>query len=507
MRRFISILSSRLPALAGIVVIAIALGIAFHLRGNLPDAWRMLSIHANSPLFSDTRTITHGIDCFKSGLNPFSVKTFDPWHRTYNYPPVWLNLRYLGITSLTSNLLGTLLAAMTLCSLLLLFKARTWTAAIIIFLAVTSRAVLFCLERGNVDQLILFLLVAVFLLSDRLRLDIRTAIIASLVILLTVLKIYPAAAVLVLVRNRMGALIALITARVAVAALLLTAGSALPLILTNTPHSIFASFGSFPVFVAFGDHLLRIPTKSIQQHPQMASIAGVVLATLSLLAGVLFRRRLDRCLPPLDFNRASGCIAVTCLSIYCFVFLLGSNFDYRLIFLLGVLAYLVDDLNRRESLRSLPAAILLVVFFWKPDHLSLKFEILDGVIFAFACAWLGTSLLDNLQLLRTPVRSPAPRSVRSPSLAILNARWQHPAGQAQPPLLPLLRNVISASTATSTSRPARTPGSRPSSSRNPPPPTTTGTSASPPSATPPTAPPASSTTTARSSASSTTTPA
>jgi hypothetical protein len=64
---------------------------------------------------------------------------------------------------------------------------------------------------------------------------------------------------------------------------------------------------------------------------------------------------------------------------------------------MGALAYLVEDLNKRTSLRALPAAILFVLLLWKPAPLSTVFEIVDGFVFIAASAWLGTSLLDRLQ--------------------------------------------------------------------------------------------------------------
>jgi hypothetical protein len=74
-----------------------------------------------------------------------------------------------------------------------------------------------------------------------------------------------------------------------------------------------------------------------------------------------------------------------------------ANFNYRLIFLLGVLAYLVDDINEGVSegvsQRSLPFAILILLLLWKPFRLSLPHEVLDGTAFVIASAWLGNSLL------------------------------------------------------------------------------------------------------------------
>jgi hypothetical protein len=77
----------------------------------------------------------------------------------------------------------------------------------------------------------------------------------------------------------------------------------------------------------------------------------------------------------------------------------GANFNYRLIFLLGVLAYLVDDINEGVSegvsLRSLPVAILILLLLGKPFRLSLPHEVLDGTVFVIASAWLGNLLLSR----------------------------------------------------------------------------------------------------------------
>ncbi len=109
------------------------------------------------------------------------------------------------------------------------------------------------------------------------------------------------------------------------------------------------------------------------RHNIIASVGAMVLAALSVVAGVIYRDRLDQFLPQLDFDRARGCIATAGLAIFCFAFLSGSSVDYRLIFLLGVIAYLVEDLNRGNYRRSLPATVILLMFLWIPwRYLALR---------------------------------------------------------------------------------------------------------------------------------------
>jgi hypothetical protein len=298
MPKRLSILSERLAVLAAVAAVILALCVGVHIHGSLSEAWKMFGLPALSPLFADTRTITHSIDCLLRGQDPFMVRTFDPWHRLYNYPPIWLDLRYLGVTSRSSNLLGSVLALMTLITFLLLFRARTWLTSVIVFLAVTSKAILFAVERGNTDQMIFFLLVVGFFLIDRQKTAIRNALKSVLIVCLTVLKIFPVAAAVVLVRNRKSTLTALLTALLSIAALKLTSGSHLPLVLGNTPQDTFVSFGAFPLFVAVFRHISGLVAGIVQHHVKISSIGALLLAVLSVAAGIHFREQLNRFLPP-----------------------------------------------------------------------------------------------------------------------------------------------------------------------------------------------------------------
>ena len=406
MHKYSVLLRSKLPVLAAVAAILVILSLGTHTRGSLRAAWGKLQDYPMTPLFADTRTITHSIDCLLDGQDPYVVRTFDPWHRLYNYPPIWLDARYLGVTSRSSNFIGAAMAFATVSALLLLFNARSWPSAIIIFFAVISRSVLFAVERGNTDQIIFFLLVFGLLLIDRQKNGLKPFFKGLLIVLLTVLKIYPVAAVVIFIRHRRGILKAVLTGTLSIAALVLTAGRRLPVLLGNTPRDSLLSFGAYPFFLTLGEHTLRRTVAIIQGHHSSAQIGAVLLGALAMLAGLACGDRLNRFLPPLDFDRARGCIAIAGLAIFCFAFVSGASYDYRLIFLLGALAYLVDDMNQSMSLNSLPAAVLIVLLLWKPSYLSLGGELSDGLVFIMASAWLGNSLLSRAKKEDTVSRRP-----------------------------------------------------------------------------------------------------
>jgi hypothetical protein len=388
--KFSTLLKSKLPVLAAVATVVAILSFGVHIHGSLYGAWTMFRFSPVNPLYADTRTITHSIDCLLSGQDPYFVTSFDPLHRVYNYPPIWLDARYLGVTSQSSNLIGGLMAIGTVGVFLLLFNSKRWVSAVIIFFAVLSRSVLFAIERGNTDQIIFALLVCGLLLAGRQRPAWGENLKGLLIIVLTILKIYPVVAVAVFIRRNTGYLKALLVAVISIAALIATSGRYLPIVLKNTPHYLYLSFGSYPFFFSMTKHVVPWLAVRMLYHVGIPVAGAMLLGALCMAKGATWGDRIGNVLPPLEANSPRANIAVACLAIFCFAFITGASFDYRLIFLLGALAYLVDDLNESSSLRSLPAAILILILMWKSPGLSPVFEVFDGLVFALACVWLGS---------------------------------------------------------------------------------------------------------------------
>jgi hypothetical protein len=243
-----------------------------------------------------------------------------------------------------------------------------------------------------------------------------------LIVLLTVLKIYPIVAATLFLRSRRGFMKMLLVAVFAITALFLTSEHRLHTIFANTPRWVDWTFGSYPFFLAISQHTVRVWRPIIEAHRNIARIGAILLGSLAIAAGAIYGTRFARFLPDIDFERARGCITVSCLAIFCFVFISGANFDYRLIFLLGVLAYLVEDINEGLSLRSLPFAVIIVLLLWKPFRLFLPHELLDGMVFVIASAWLGNSLLS-----RSAALASSWMRARGPSLA-QNRIWRRVGG-------------------------------------------------------------------------------
>jgi len=161
----------------------------------------------------------------------------------------------------------------------------------------------------------------------------------------------------------------------------------------------YFSYGAYPALAGIVSPISRTWEKFIDHHHGIGSIAAVFVACLSVAVGQRYRQRLYRFLPELNFDTAIGCIAISGLAIYLFSFLNAASFEYRLIFLLGPLAFLLDSSTRGERSGALTVSGLLVLFLLsRSEFHPLANGILDTAVFAGSCAWLGTTLLANLRI-------------------------------------------------------------------------------------------------------------
>ncbi|HEX3572493.1 MAG TPA: hypothetical protein VHU44_16860 [Acidobacteriaceae bacterium] len=386
-------LVSRLPVFAAAGVLVAYLALASHVLGSLPAAWTSLRVPAGTFVFADTFIVTNSIDCLLAGKDPYREISCDPYNRLYNYPPAWLLLRHADVTSRSTVALGTGMAILMFCALLVVFSTEGWVSGLIVFAAILSFPMFFALERGNIDLIVFSTMVFGLGWAQYLRERQRRLSRCALIVLLTILKIYPVAMVTVLTRGRRGWLRAGVVALVSVAALVATAGSRLHEIKANTPQDTWVSFGSFDVVEFVHLRFFPMATGPIVGHKHwIGSVAALGLGALAAWYGAANRPRLSTYLPAIDIDTGIGAIAAAGLSVYCMVFLLGANYDYRLIFLLAPLGFLLRGTPRAPVIRPLPVAMLLLSYLMT-YHLNSAalHEAFEPVVFLTMCAWLGLS--------------------------------------------------------------------------------------------------------------------
>ncbi len=284
------------------------------------------------PPFADLRTITGGLHTLQAGGDPFVDNPFDPWRRPLNYPAVWLTIfRSLGITDATVVWFGALLVVVFLTSVsCLIWRARAISELAALLACTLSFASFFVIERGNTDMAA-FSLVMLGLLA-RPPIVVATALAAA-----AILKLFPCSAFVAAILPP-GRWRRLLVGAAALATLVFLASRAdeLARIARATPATEVLSYGVVSGWMLIGNHARDV---GLQSQTMLAVNVYFVLVVWAAAIGSVvagWRR------PP-GVGRDDGWRARLCVGfgvIYAATFLVGSNWAYRLIFLIPTLPWM-----------------------------------------------------------------------------------------------------------------------------------------------------------------------
>lgn len=303
---------------------ALLLSTWFHLAG--ADAvWTTLSVPAAESPFLDVRVITDGAVTYRNGLDPMLRNPADVDRRFLNYPRVWQSLYAWGLDQDDDQWFGLMLVTLFIAGLWLVTPPLSPMHALIMCGAIFSPATLLAIERGNTDLLMFFLLALALVL-------LRRTVVASLlfVLLAFMLKLFPLAALVALMGlPRKRALVLASIALVFALIYILLNFNDLMLIRQGTPHTPWLSYGVSTAELTAAKYGAAYATAA----------RWLTLFTLAVIVWLTVRPhpRTEREPEPEGALLDSFRVGAAC---YVSTFLLGTNYYYRLIFLLLALPQL-----------------------------------------------------------------------------------------------------------------------------------------------------------------------
>jgi hypothetical protein len=387
-----------LPGVAGLVVWLALAAAALN-----PQCWTWAQSHLPwmiNPIFHDLHVVRLGWETQQAGGDPLMAAD-----HPFNYPRMILLAGRLGGLQLPAEAEGLLSAALFLGTLVVVLKPRSRCEAVFAALVIASPPVLLMIERGNLDQWVLVLVAAGLALLARSRPENWTMAAGAVLLgLATLIKLYPAAVMV-------GAAIfwrglrrrVLVLAGLAVVLWCVLDLEEIVMVIKKTPRGLEPAYGrmlagSRYYWEVVGPHWTAEAARSYQAIVMPGSFlicAGLLLAA----AGIGWRLRwrfYGTMVPPVGqvFFWAGALI-------YAGTFLLGSNWSYRLVFLLLCVPGLWQSarLGRvRWWARASLAAIGLIL--WAPFHLALGWFFLHetvewalaGLLVAGAAAQLALGL-------------------------------------------------------------------------------------------------------------------
>ena len=364
--------------------------------------WAWFGVDHEGLAFPDLTIVTHALGCVSRGIDPYVTTACDPWGRIYNYPPITLLLSHLGIREWHTVKLGLALDIAFCAVLGAILTARTWVGHLVMFLAVLSYPVLWAIERGNVDLAILIGCVAVCLVARGRSLSpYRNCAAGLMVATMFVAKLYPIVALTALWRDRRTALASIAVAALVLGGYLAAYPGTLKAVRELTPFMTERSYGAG---VLVGHLYLRATDSSTAVLPDSVRLTSYLVSALALLVATVIalraHRRIGRLLqfpPGLEFR-----LAVVGVSIYCLTYCLGTNFNYRLVFLVLSIPLFVSRWESTRDRHWLLLAILVLGLLWSKwqvhygwdyrprETLPLLAELLAFALFlAFSTALIG----------------------------------------------------------------------------------------------------------------------
>ena len=373
--------------------------LSFHaVNGTTP--WAHVGVEPGDKSFADLRSVTSSWDCERRGIQAFPNNPCDPFGRPANYPRLWTQVGRVGLGESDTVPIGVALAVVFFVAALAVAGPLTLGEGAVYGATLLAPATLLGVERGNVD-LLMFALVALGVLLVR-----RSSWLgAAPLVLAAVLKIFPvfAFAMLVRARSRWPALLASVVVFGAYALATLDDIRTLRHVI---PRVVVDSYGAGVVVEALRlEHVSWVESAAEVRYVRLAVIALALLLAL----GLLLVRRVRTA--PQDGLRLDAFFAGA--GIYVGTYVFGSNFDYRLAFLLLCVPQLLAWCRRGGAPVPLPAAALVavVVTLWLSSalpplpfgaqtwYVNLAFppeEVLNWLLFAWLSAALAAGVLKML---------------------------------------------------------------------------------------------------------------
>ena len=378
------------------------------------DIWPWLGVPSGPSLFFDARNVAAAAECRRLGYDPLVDNPCDPWDRTIFYPRPWLALRWAGLDQSHTVLLGVVVGVLALVALLALLPRLTGREGLLVAAAACSPAVMFAVERANMD-LVIFAGLALAAVVWRRGSPTAQYVAVGLVLLMAVVKLYPAVALLafLVARRRRVAAAAAGALVVFIAYAVITRED----IATISAVATQGQYNSYGARILLGRlyHGVVGDTWAGSRTVAQALVLVAVAGTALVLWLVLRRRHSERpSRPPLDETAELLAFRMGAL-VYLGTFVAGNSFDYRLVCLLLVLPGLLRWPRRDAAAgtSTLPPVTLGVVLLmlWI-GALSEPLMLWDELVSWALAGLLAALLVRSVPPLRTVLR---PRSAGVPA--------------------------------------------------------------------------------------------
>lgn len=401
--------SGAVVAVALTVVALVLLAGAFIFGLGWLGSWRLIGFPSSLPPFLDFHPVL--LNAARCGADPNGIYPYVPCAyatNAFNYPPVWLLLGKLGLTTDDTNWLAVAIEISAAAMLVYLLRGYSVRAGLIALPLILSPSIALAFERANIDlvEFVLVGLAAIALARRGRSAAALSFVLLAVAVVAKFLAVFCCAIALKLTRRTILLAVAL---GLFTAAYLYSLAPVLPYIRSITPVSPFVSYGYPIIFdrieLLYGPRFGWNVAGLTQSWVPLACVLAVLLLS-AVWAFAVYRSRRD---VYRISDGQSGIAFIFGVSIFLGTFLLlGTSFTYRLIFLLLALPQLFDWIETPGATNRASARLSYVILACGVVSLWLKFhpektlhinQMTDWMLFAIF------TMLFVLNLLRALPRS------------------------------------------------------------------------------------------------------
>lgn len=310
-------------ALRSFYIICTIVTLAIYIK-DWKSVWRYLGVPSLSPTMVDLHAIGGATLSYLDGHDPHYFNPGDPKGRLFTHPNIWTKIGdYLSLNeNFNLYIFGAFMIFLYLCINLFLLQKNQ---SIVLLFAMISYPAFFAIERGQNDLLIFSMVFIGLNLNRKFRF--------IALWLATILKIYP---IFVFSRYVQKNLVILLPLSIGLLTLLMNINEIL-IISDISPKTYWSSFGVGSMNIFFKEYIFN-----------NNSLLYALVISSTAVCYIYLNKNFDK-FYTINLNYKNDSIFFAGLSIYVGLFFFTSSYDYKLIFLILCIPYLISKKNKYST--------------------------------------------------------------------------------------------------------------------------------------------------------------
>ena len=300
--------------------------------------FKLYNITHLEPSFADIRSYQALPLTVDSGFDPYVNHVYDPWKRPFNLPIIWYYIsKYLNLVNEFNFKLFVFfyISSFIFCVIRIISISKNIISSFIIILIFLSSSTILAIERGNTDMLI-FSIIFVACTVNNFYISFVLIFFAS------ILKLYP-----IFTFNINFDLKKKIIFSITGIFLIFV------ILFKNLNNFFYNTHSSFDTGITYGFRSIIMGLYKLEERLGLNLLSkNEILYNVLYLSFLIFISlfvfyfvRKKNYNNNIDFIDTKNRLFIAGASIYCFSYIFFSSYDYRLIFLILIVPYLVSNFN------------------------------------------------------------------------------------------------------------------------------------------------------------------